>query len=73
MNTTIKKIVDNVFKRHKPFFINIRVFRVMPIQAFPLFADFRPLKLQSRDWALLKLVHIKLSYAMHVFFPNFVF
>ena len=48
---TIRKVVDSVLKNYKPFFINISTYRDILVQIRPLFADFRPVKIRSRDRA----------------------
>ena len=45
MNVTIKNVVDNVFKYHKLFFINIGSYRDILVQTWPLFDNFWSLKL----------------------------
>ena len=51
MHITRRKAVDKVLKNHKPFFIDIGSIPDIPVQICRLSANFRPLKLRSRDRA----------------------
>ena len=51
MNTTKRKVVDRVFKNHKPLFINISDYRDISVQIRPLFANFLLVKRRFQDQA----------------------
>ena len=46
------QVVVNEHKNHKPFFINIGIYRDLSVQIRQLFDHFRPVKYWSRDRAL---------------------
>ena len=58
---TKRKVVDSVFKNHKPFFINIGNYRDISVQIRQLFADFGSVKFWSRDRETPNFVCIKHS------------
>ena len=43
------KVLSNVFKIHKLFFISVDNYQVILVQNCPLFPAFQPLKSLSRD------------------------
>ena len=51
VNIIKRKVVDNMLKKQKPFFINIGNYRDTSMYARQLFAHFGPVKFWSRDWA----------------------
>ena len=69
MNLIIRKVVDNVFKNYKPFFINIGTYQDTLVRIWALFDNFWPLNLYVQDEAS---ICPKYEASIHsMLFPNF--